>query len=206
MSADRAERRRSDDHRRQWYELLTSRSNDQLRKTQQVTKPPDHRRASAGRRGAYQTAAAMAADPLQAQKEAAAKALVADAGCVPDRARALVDAFAEVVAQEALAVIAGTAEVPTGVIDARVARLRRLVDALPEEERFPDAYELGAIFKITESQARSVIRTYQARYPSAYRGRVEAAVKSATAEAKTIGAPRRLGDRVRRPGRARLLL
>ena len=148
----------------------------------------------------------MAADPLQAQKEAAAKALVADAGCVPDRARALVDAFAEVVAQEALAVIAGTAEVPTGVIDARVARLRRLVDALPEEERFPDAYELGAIFKITESQARSVIRTYQARYPSAYRGRVEAAVKSATAEAKTIGAPRRLGDRVRRPGRARLRL
>ena len=130
----------------------------------------------------------MAADPLQAQKEAAAKALIADAGCVPDRARALVDAFAEVVAQEALAVIAGTAEVATGVIDARVARLRRLVDALPEEERFPDAYELGAIFKITESQARNVIRTYQARYPSAYRGRVEAAVKSATAEAKTIGA------------------
>ena len=113
----------------------------------------------------------MAADPLQAEKEAAAKALVADAGCLPDRARALVDAFAEVVAQEALAIIAGTAEVATGVLDPRIARLRRLVDALPKEEPFPDAYELGAIFKITESQARNVIRTYQARYPSAYRGR-----------------------------------
>jgi hypothetical protein len=30
---------------------------------------------------------------------------------------------------------------------------------LPKGERFPDAYELGAIFKITESQARNVIRT-----------------------------------------------
>jgi hypothetical protein len=128
----------------------------------------------------------MAADPLQAEKEAAAKALVADAGCLPDRARALVDAFAEVVAQEALAIIAGTAEVATGVLDPRIARLRRLVDALPKEEPFPDAYELGAIFKITESQARNVIRTYQARYPSAYRGRVEAGVKSATAEAKSV--------------------
>src|SRR5919204_6253828 len=128
----------------------------------------------------------MAGDPLQAEKEVAAKALVADAGCLPDRARALVDAFAEVVAHEALEVIAGSAEVATGVVDARVARLRRLVDALPKGERLPDAYELGAIFKITESQARNVIRTYQARYPSAYRGRVESGVKSATAEAKTI--------------------
>jgi hypothetical protein len=128
----------------------------------------------------------MAADALQAEKEAAAQALVADAGCLPERARALVDAFAEVVAQEALAIIAGTTEVATGVLDARVARLRRLVEALPKAERFPDAYELGAIFKITESQARNVIRTYQARYPSAYRGRVESGVKSATAEAKTI--------------------
>ena len=128
----------------------------------------------------------MAAGALQAEKEAAANALVADAGCLPERAHALVDAFAEVVAQEALAVIAGTAEATSGVVDTRVARLRRLVDALPEDERFPDVYELGAIFKITESQARNLIRTYQARYPSAYRRRVERGIKGATAEAKNV--------------------
>jgi hypothetical protein len=128
----------------------------------------------------------MATDPLEAQKDAAAKALVADAGCLPGRGRTLVNAFADVVAQEALGVIAGTADVTTSVSEARVVRLRRLVDALPEGERFPDAYELGVIFKITESQARSVIRTYQARYPSAFRGRVEVGVKGATAEAKSV--------------------
>jgi hypothetical protein len=128
----------------------------------------------------------MAADPLQAEKDAATSALVADAGSTPERARSLVEAFAAVVAQEALAVIAGTTDVATGVLDARVARLRRLVDALPNDERFPSAYELGAIFKVTESQARNVIRTYQARYPRAYRSRLEAGIKAATAEAKTI--------------------
>jgi hypothetical protein len=129
----------------------------------------------------------MATDPLQGEKEAAAEALVADAGCLPARARALVEAFAAVVVQEALAVIAGTSDVTTGVVDERVARLRRLVDALPTEEPFPNAYELGAIFKITETQARNVVRTYQARYPSAYRSRLEAGVKAATAEAKSVG-------------------
>jgi hypothetical protein len=129
----------------------------------------------------------MAADPLEAAKDAAAKALVADAGCLPDRARALVDAFAAVVAQEALEIIAGTAEVATGVLDARVARLRRLVDALAKDEPFPSVYELGAIFKITDSQARNLVRTYQARYPSAYRARLEAGVRGTTATAKTVG-------------------
>jgi len=129
----------------------------------------------------------MAGDPLQVEKDAAAEALVSDAGCLPDRARTMVDAFAAVVAQEALAVIAGTADVATGVLDARVARLRRLVEALPNGERFPDAYELGAIFKITEPQARNVIRTYQARYPSAYRSRLESGVKATTANPKTVG-------------------
>jgi hypothetical protein len=129
----------------------------------------------------------MAADPLEAAKDAAAKALVADAGCLPDRAGALVDAFAAVVAQEALDVIAGAADVATGVLDARVARLRRLVDALPKDEPFPSVYELGAIFKITDSQARNLVRTYKARYPGAYRARLEAGVKGTTAEAKTVG-------------------
>src|SRR5215203_3447794 len=130
----------------------------------------------------------MAADPLQAQKEAAAKALIADAGCVPDRARALVDAFAEVVAQEALAVIAGTAEVATGVIDARVARLRRLVDALPEESVSRTPTNSARSSRSPSRRRGTSSAPTKPRYPSAYRGRVEAAVKSATAEAKTIGA------------------
>jgi hypothetical protein len=129
----------------------------------------------------------MAADPLKADKDAAVKALVADAGSLPDRAQALVDAYATVVAQEAIGVIAGTVEVGSSVLDTRVSRLRRLVDALSKSERFPDAYELGAIFKITVSQARNVIRTYQARYPSSYRTRLETSVKNALATAKRIG-------------------
>jgi hypothetical protein len=129
----------------------------------------------------------MSADPLKADKDAAVNALVADAGCLPDRARALVEAYATVVAQEAIGVIAGTAEVGSSVLDTRVGRLRRLVDALPRSERFPDAYELGAIFKITVAQARNVIRTYQARYPSSYRKRLEAGVKNAVATAKRVG-------------------
>jgi hypothetical protein len=129
----------------------------------------------------------VATDPLQADKEAAAKALQDDAGCLPDRARTLVDAYALVVAQEAVAVIAGTADIGSSVLDTRVSRLRRLVDALPKKERFPDVYELGAIFKITVSQARNVIRTYQARHPSAYRARLEAGVHTAVAKAERIG-------------------
>lgn len=129
----------------------------------------------------------MAVDPLAAQKEAAAEALAGDAGCLPERAKMLVDAYATVAAQEAVSVIAGEAEVASGVLDARVARLSRLVDALPDDERFPDAYELGAIFKITVSQARSLIRTYQARYSSAYRTRLDAAVKKAHPNAQQIG-------------------
>ena len=129
----------------------------------------------------------MANDPLEEEKEAAAKALVDDAGCLGERARTLVDAYASVVAKEALAVVAGTGEVAGGVVEERVQRLRRLVEALPESEPFPTVYELGAIFKITESQARNVIRTYQARYPRAYRGRLEAGVKSAVAQPQSIG-------------------
>lgn len=129
----------------------------------------------------------MAVDPLAAEKEEAVKALVADAGCLPGRARSLVDAYAAVVSHEALAIIAGTADVAVGVQDGRVMRLNRLVEALKPSERFPDAYELGAIFKITVAQARYLIRTYQARYPSAYRARLDAAVKKAVAQAKSIG-------------------
>ena len=49
----------------------------------------------------------MAADPLQSEKGAATQALVDDARCVP-----LAHGFSTVVVQEALAVIAGTSEVP----------------------------------------------------------------------------------------------
>jgi hypothetical protein len=128
----------------------------------------------------------MAPDPLQAEKDAAADALVADAGSDPDRARRLVDAYARIAAQEALEVVAGAAEVATGVLDSRVARVRRLVDALPADERFPSTYEIAAIFKITDAQAQNVIRTYRARHPAAYRARMTAGVKAATVEARTV--------------------
>jgi hypothetical protein len=128
----------------------------------------------------------MASDPLQAEKNAAADALAADAGSDPQRARSLVEAYARIAAQEALEVVAGTADVATGVLDARVARVRRLVDALPNDARFPSTYEIAAIFKITDAQAQNVIRTYRARHPAAYRARMTAGVKAATVAALNV--------------------
>jgi hypothetical protein len=124
--------------------------------------------------------------PLTPDEQAAASALAADAGSLPARAEVLVRAVAQVAAEEAVAVIAGTANVGGGVLDTRVARLKRLVDALPATEAIPDVYEVGVIFRITVAQARNVIRTYQARYSTAYRKRQETRLKEAIAYARNI--------------------
>lgn len=133
----------------------------------------------------------MASDPFSNLSEPevkAARALVSDAGCLPDRARVLTDAVAQVAAADALDVIAGTAAVSTSVIDTRVSRLRKIVERMSDDESFPNAYELGVVFRVTAAQAQRVINTYQARYSAEYRGHMKREVEAAleTAEAVTI--------------------
>ena len=112
----------------------------------------------------------------------AAQALVDDAGCLEERAEELVKTVAQVAAAEAVATIAGQATVSGSMIDTRVARLKQLIEALPKGSPFPNPYELSGIFRITTSQAGSLIKTYQARYSAEYRARVAQLVKAAEAE------------------------
>lgn len=107
----------------------------------------------------------------------AAHALANDAGCPEDRARCLVDAIARVSTKEALDLIVGNRVVASGVVDTRVARLKELVGALEDKDPFPNPYELGVIFRITPSQARSVIGAYQARHSGDYRTHMDAQIK-----------------------------
>jgi hypothetical protein len=116
----------------------------------------------------------------------AAKALVSDAGCLPDRAVALVQAVAEVAAVEALDIMAGTATVSASIVDTRVTRLKRVIDHLPDDIPFPDPYEVGVIFRITTRQAQSLINTYQARYSADYREHMERQIKAAIARPTTV--------------------
>jgi hypothetical protein len=132
----------------------------------------------------------MAVDPfetLPSEVQPAVRALMDDAGCLLDRAVRLIDAVIDVAAAEALAVVAGTATISAGVSDSRVTRLKALIDALPATEPFPSAYEVGVIFRVTPTQASSLIRTYQARHSNEYRARMDAQVKHAKAEATTLG-------------------
>jgi hypothetical protein len=101
---------------------------------------------------------------LGADQRAAAEALVADAGCANDRAIELVTAVEEVGRKEALETVAGTASVSGSIVDTRVERLKKLIDALGKDATLPNAYELSAIFRVTTSQARSLLRTYEVRH------------------------------------------
>jgi hypothetical protein len=48
-------------------------------------------------------------------------------------------------------------------------------------------YEAGAVFRITPSQGRTLLRTYQARYARDYRVRMAAAVRTVAEGAKAKG-------------------
>jgi hypothetical protein len=111
--------------------------------------------------------------------KAAARALEEDAGCEPKRARALVDAVGAAAAADAMELIAGRTQAVGGALDRRVAMLERVIRALDPSERFPNRYEIGAIFRITPNQGANVLRTYQARYSDAYRARFRTAVAAA---------------------------
>jgi hypothetical protein len=118
------------------------------------------------------------------QEQRAISALERFAGCTHTRAQALIQAWKEVFADEALAVVAGTERVVTTVGDLRVERLRRLVAKLSDDgaqnneagetgrQALPNAYELGVLLRITQSQARTVLRNWQARYPEEFEDRM----------------------------------
>ncbi len=117
--------------------------------------------------------APMNTNDREVMRASAVDALVADAGCPNERAASLVAAIEEVAVAEALGVASGTGDVGGSPLDARVNRLRHLVEVLPANESFPNQYELSAMYRITAPQARSIIRTYQARYSSEYRSRMD---------------------------------
>jgi hypothetical protein len=105
-------------------------------------------------------------------QQAAIRALEEDAGCTNARAAALATALAAAAADEALELTAGLTQVYGSAVDARVARLERLITALPDEEPVPSAYEVGVMFRITVTQARNVLNIYGARFSQRHRMRM----------------------------------
>lgn len=124
---------------------------------------------------------------LKSAAGGAAQALKDDAGCTAQRADELVEAVAQAAAEEALAIVAGSAEVTASITDTRLARLRRILDALGKTAPAPTSYEVGAIFRITPTQGRTLLRTYQARYSSDFRSRMQSGIKAAAAKGKKTG-------------------
>ena len=115
--------------------------------------------------------------------EVAAALLATEAGTSTQRAPKLVNALKEAYAAEGLAIMLGDQPAGGTALDHRVARLQAIVKALDADEYVPTAFELGAMLKLTPSQASTVLRTYQARFPDALRERMKpriAAVKPTT--------------------------
>lgn len=117
---------------------------------------------------------------------AAVAALRDDAGCEKERAEKLVAAVAAAAAEEALGVVAGSAQAVGGALDRRVAALERIIRSLGSGERLPSDFEVGVIFRITPAQGRNVLRTYQARFSEGYRTRLQAALDLIKPESKLI--------------------
>jgi hypothetical protein len=119
-------------------------------------------------------------DPRLSSYAANARAaLVEDAGASSARADTLVEVVAEVAAAEGLAIVGGDQDVFGSIVDTRLARLRKLLSALPGGEPLPDPYEVGVIFRITPSQARSLLRTYRARFSGDYARRMNGRIAAA---------------------------
>jgi hypothetical protein len=109
---------------------------------------------------------------LRESASLAVESLIDDAGSTQGRAEAIVEAVARSAVQEALATMAGSEPVYGSIVDTRLARLRRIIEELGEQASPLTAYEAGAVFRITSSQGRTLLRTYQARYARDYRARM----------------------------------
>lgn len=105
--------------------------------------------------------------PPEPFEEKAIEALREVGGCSQERAERLLAAWKEAGATEAVGIVAGALRVSSSVTDQRVERVELLVDEL-EEEPLPNRYELGALLRVTSTQARTVLRNWQARYSDHY--------------------------------------
>jgi hypothetical protein len=99
----------------------------------------------------------------QDRLKAASHALVSYSGTDPSRADDIVAAVRDVAITAALGTISGTEPVATSVTDQRVARLRALTEHVGKLT--PD--EIAGVFRITISQAKTLDRTFEARFPKA---------------------------------------
>lgn len=117
---------------------------------------------------------------------AAVVALMADAGCEEARAQILVEAIGDAAASEALEVVAGSTQPYSGALDRRVASLERIIRALDVKERLPSDYEVGVIFRITPTQGRNVLRTYQARFSEDYRKLLQSVLNTVEVKSKLL--------------------
>jgi len=124
---------------------------------------------------------------LRESASLAVQALIDDAGSKNDRAEAIVEAVAKAAVHDALATAAGSEPVYGSIIDARLARLRQIIEELGDGASPLTAYEAGAVFRITPSQGRTLLRTYQVRYARDYRARMAATVKTIAESAKATG-------------------
>jgi len=127
----------------------------------------------------------MAQEPDREQRALEAVALFA--GVSQARAKALIDAVKDVAAAEALEVITGQATVYGSLADTRVERLRRIALHLQRlgaksSGGMLTAYELASLWRVTESQARALLRTWRARHPEIYEETMRAAVAASKAE------------------------
>jgi hypothetical protein len=127
-------------------------------------------------------------------EQLAAKALTDYAGARKDRAEELVKALSTAAKDEALRVVTGDQPVFNSLVDTRVERLRQLVEALADQAQsnaaalpLPTHFELAAMWRITPSQARALLRTWRARYPQHYEERMRASVATGT---KQPGGPK----------------
>lgn len=120
--------------------------------------------------------------------EQAVSALVDYAGVDKPRAELLIAAAKAVAGEDALQTVTGEATVYGSLSDTRVERLRRIVahlDAHSSEAppAVPSAFELAALWRITEGQAKAVLRIWRARHPEIYERRMAEAVSEGDVEA-----------------------
>jgi hypothetical protein len=131
-------------------------------------------------------------EPAQpSARDDALQALQRYGGCTRDRAEALVKAWRTVAADEAVEVVAGRAPVASTVAEGRLERVNRLVHELAKQAdaeggpnaaedagQLPNEFEVASLLRITQTQARALLRNWRARYPAEYETRMSAAAST----------------------------
>ena len=107
--------------------------------------------------------------------------LAARAGIDEDLARDLLEAAVRASEAEVLLSLGEETPVPGSMSDARAYRLYRISTLL---DRTPEDYEVGAIFRVPESMARTIIARMEATYPSLRERGLAAALRETAGPAR----------------------